>query len=427
MTKVIIIGAGFGGLRAARSLAGQGLDVLLLDRQNYHLFQPLLYQVATAGLEQESIAFPIRAIVRRWRNVRFRRTEVLHIDLAARLVSTQHGDFPYDYLVLAGGSETNFFGLESVERHAYDLKQLRDAVVLRNHILGLFEQAVLEQDAALRQALLTFVVVGGGPTGVEFAGAMVELTRLLLRSDFQELREQPVRIVLAEAADNLLLAMPAELQTYTRQRLEKMGVEVRTGSAVVAATEREVHFKDGNVIPAATLFWAAGVRPSGLAAGLDLPKARGGRIVVQPDLSLAEYPEVFVVGDLAYLEQDGKPLPMMAPVAMQMGAYAGRRIAQRARGQASPTVAPFQYTEKGVMATIGRSSAVARIFGINLTGFVAWVAWLALHLLYLVGFRNRLVVLLNWAYDYFLFERQVRLITHERPDPPDARDSAAIS
>ncbi len=421
MAKVIIIGAGFGGLRAARALAGRDIDVLLLDRQNYHLFQPLLYQVATAGLEQESIAFPIRAITRKWRNVRFRRTEVLRIDLAARQVITQDGDFTYDYLVLAGGSETNFFGMEEVERHAYDLKRLRDAVVLRNHILNLFEKAVLEQDPERRQALLTFVVVGGGPTGVEFSGAMVELTRLLLRSDFQELRDQRVRIILAEAADNLLLAMPAPLQSYTRQRLEKMGVEVRTGAAVVSATESEVHLKDGTVIPAATLFWAAGVRPVGLAAGLDLPKARGGRIVVQPDLSVAEHPEVFVVGDLAYLEQDGKPLPMMAPVAMQMGAYAGRVIAQRAAGT-TQTTAPFHYTEKGTMATIGRNSAVARIFGINLTGFVAWAAWLGLHLLYLVGFRNRLVVLLNWAYDYFLFERQVRLITHEESDLPAATE-----
>jgi NADH:ubiquinone reductase (H+-translocating) len=411
MKRVIVVGAGFGGLHAARVLAGQGLEVVLLNRHNYHLFQPLLYQVATAGLEQEAIAFPIRALIRRWTGVRFRQTEVKQIDLAARQVITADGDLSYDYLVLAAGGETNFFGLDQVQRHAYDLKQLRDAVTLRNHILTMFERAAHEPDAAKRQALLTFVIVGGGPTGVEFAGALAELARLLQRHDFRELRDQPVRILLAEAADNLLLAMPTPLQSYTRQRLERMGVEILTGVAVTGATPGEVQLKDGSTIAAHTLFWSAGVRPAALAAALDVPKGRGGRIRVQPDLSLADHPEVFVVGDLAYLEQDGKPLPMMAPVAMQMGRYAGDAIVRRELGR---PVAPFRYFDKGSMATIGRSTAVARVFAINLTGFLAWVAWLGLHLLYLVGFRNRLVVLLNWAYDYFLFERQVRLITHEQ-------------
>jgi NADH dehydrogenase len=387
------------------------MDVLLLNRQNYHLFQPLLYQVATAGLEQEAIAFPIRAIIRSWQGVRFRQCEVQRIDLAARQVITTDDVLDYDYLVLATGSETNFFGLEQVERHAFDLKQLRDAVSLRNRILTLFEQAAHEPSAQKRQSMLTFVIVGGGPTGVEFAGALAELTRLLKRDDFRELREQPVRILLVEAADQLLSAMPASLQTYTKRRLERMGVEVVTGATVSGVTEEEVQLKDGRTIAARTLFWSAGVRPSALAATVETPKTRGGRIIVQSDLSLADHPEVFVVGDLAYWEQDGKPLPMMAPVAMQMGEYAGAAIVRRQRGEVST---PFHYFDKGKMATIGRSAAVASIFGINLTGFLAWVAWLGLHLLYLVGFRNRLVVLLNWAYDYFLFERQIRLITHEQ-------------
>jgi NADH dehydrogenase len=411
MKRVIIIGVGFGGLHAARALAGQGLDVLLLDRQNYHLFQPLLYQVATAGLEQEAIAFPIRAIIRRWQGVRFQRTEVTSIDLAQRQVLTTDGELAYDYLVLAAGSETNFFGLERVQQEAYDLKRLHDATALRNHILTMFERAAQALDPAARQALLTFVIVGGGPTGVEFAGALAELSRLLLRRDFPELREAEVRIILAEAADRLLLAMPADLQDYARQRLEKMGVEVLTGAAVTDASPGEVRLKDGRILAAHTLFWSAGVRPAGLAAALDVPKGRGGRIVVQPDLSLAEHPEVFVVGDLAYLEQDGKPLPMMAPVAMQMGRCAGEAIVQRAQGKRP---APFRYVDKGSMATIGRNKAVASVFGLHLSGFVAWVAWLALHLYYLIGFRNRLVVMLNWAYDYFLFERQIRLITDEK-------------
>ncbi|RIK37250.1 MAG: FAD-dependent oxidoreductase [Chloroflexi bacterium] len=417
MKRAIIIGVGFGGINAARALAGQGLDVLLLDRNNYHLFQPLLYQVATAGLEQEAIAFPVRALIRGWEGVRFQRTEVTGIDLAQRRVQTASGAHEYDYLIVAAGSETNYFGLDRVQQAAYDLKRLNDAAALRNHVLTLFERAAHERDVEKRQALLTFVVVGGGPTGVEFAGALAELSRLLLRNDFPELDGAQVRIILAEAADSLLLAMPKRLQEYARRRLERMGVEVLTGAVVTDATEGQVQLKDGRTIAAHTLLWSAGVRPAGLAAALDVPKARGGRIIVQPDLSLAEHPEVFVIGDLAYLEQDGKPLPMMAPVAIQMGQYAGQAIVRRERGEA---VAPFRYFDKGSMATIGRSAAVANAFGVKLSGFPAWVAWLALHLYYLIGFRNRLVVLLNWAYDYFLFERQIRLITHERKEsaPP---------
>jgi NADH dehydrogenase len=412
MKRIIIIGVGFGGLRAAQALRGQGFDVLLLDRQNYHLFQPLLYQVATAGLEQEAIAYPIRAIIRRWRGVRFRQTEVTKIDFTQRQVITRAGALSYDYLVIAAGSATNFFGMDSVRQHSYDLKQLNDAVALRNHILTMFERAAQESDADKRKALLTFVIVGGGPTGVEFAGALSELVRHVLRLDYPELRVAEVRIILAEAAPSLLLAMPEPLQRYTQRRLQNMGVEVMLNTSVTGAAEGIVQLKDGATIAAHTLFWSAGVRVAPLADTFDanVPRARGGRIVVQPELNLAAQPEVFVIGDLAYLEQDGKPLPLMAPVAMQQGTYVGQLIARRERGQ---PIKPFRYVDKGAMATIGRGAAVAQTFGLKLSGFIAWVAWLGLHLLYLIGFRNRLVVLLNWAYDYFLFERQIRLITQE--------------
>ena len=421
MKQVVIIGVGFGGLNAAHALAGQGMDVLVLDRQNYHLFQPLLYQVATAGLEGEAIAFPVRAIIRDWPGVRFQRSEVTGIDLAARRVQTANGAHEYDYLVIAAGSETNYFGLDGVERNAYDLKRLNDAVALRSRILSMFERAVQEPNAEKRQALLSFVVVGGGPTGVEFAGALAELVRLLQRNDFPELRDSTVRIVLVEAAENLLLAMPTRLQQYAQRRLERMGVEIMTGAVVTDATPGLIQLKDGRTIAAHTLLWSAGVRPAGLAAGIDAAKARGGRIIVQPDLSLADHPEVFVVGDLAFLEQDSKPLPMMAPVAIQMGIHAGKTIVRREQGRPA---AGFRYFDKGAMATIGRNAAVANTFGFKLSGFVAWIAWLGLHLYYLIGLRNRLVVLLNWAYDYFLYERQIRLITHEPPLSEDQSQPA---
>jgi NADH dehydrogenase len=344
--------------------------------------------------------------------VRFRQTEVTKIDFTQRQVITRAGALSYDYLVIAAGSATNFFGMDSVRQHSYDLKQLNDAVALRNHILTMFERAAQESDADKRKALLTFVIVGGGPTGVEFAGALSELVRHVLRLDYPELRVAEVRIILAEAAPSLLLAMPEPLQRYTQRRLQNMGVEVMLNTSVTGAAEGIVQLKDGATIAAHTLFWSAGVRVAPLADTFDanVPRARGGRIVVQPELNLAAQPEVFVIGDLAYLEQDGKPLPLMAPVAMQQGTYVGQLIARRERGQ---PIKPFRYVDKGAMATIGRGAAVAQTFGLKLSGFIAWVAWLGLHLLYLIGFRNRLVVLLNWAYDYFLFERQIRLITQE--------------
>ena len=410
MKRVVIVGMGFGGIRAARELSGHGFEIVLVDRNNYHLFQPLLYQVATAGLEQESIAYPLRAMSRHWQGARFHLAEVSSIDFAGRQVVTNHGPLSYDYLVVGAGSVTNFFGQETVERHSFDLKKLLDAERLRNHILTAFERAVIEPDPARRRALMTFVIVGGGPTGVEFAGALIELVRYVLAKDYPELSVQAARVVLVEAFDRLLSAMPEELQTYTLGKLRSMGVEVLLNARVVDAGPERVSLHDGAVIPAHTLFWSAGVKATPLAGALGVTLAPGGRVPVEPDLSLPAHPEVFVIGDMAWLEQDGTPLPMVAPVAMQMGIHAGRAVISREKGQPVP---PFRYSDKGSMATIGKSSAVAMTHGLKLKGYPAWIAWLLLHLYYLIGFRNRVVVMLNWIWYYWFHERQVRLITDQ--------------
>jgi NADH dehydrogenase len=406
---------GFGGIRAARELAGKGLEVLMLDRNNYHLFQPLLYQVATAALEQESIAYPIRAMARRWPDARFRLSEVCGVDFDGKRVMTSEGPIGYDYLIVSAGSATNFFGMESIERHAYDLKRLEHAETLRNQILSLFERAVKEHDPEKRRAMLTFVIVGGGPTGVEFSGSLVELVRYVLAKDYPELSITECRVMLVEASDRVLASQPENLRKYAVDRLRLMGVEVLLNTAVRDAAPEHVIFGDGTVVPTHTLFWSAGVKAAPLAGALDLPKAGGGRIKVKPDLTVDGRPEVYIVGDMAWCEQDGVVLPMVAPVAMQMGSYAGKAILAR---QVDREMPPFRYRDKGSMATIGRSSAVASAFGLTLTGYLAWVAWLVLHLMYLVGFRNRILVIMNWAWYYLFHERQVRLITMQEAGPP---------
>lgn len=417
MKRVVIVGMGFGGIRAAHGLRGKGLDVLVLDRQNFHLFQPLLYQVATAMLGQESIAHSIRSIIRHYRGVRFEMAEVQRIDLAQRQVITATaGTIDYDYLVVAAGSVTNFFGNAEVQQHAFDLKQLQDAVALRNHVLSVFERAVKETDPARREALMTFVIVGGGPTGVEFAGSLSELIHHVLTRDYPELPMHKSRIIMLEAADCIMGPFPKKLQGYARRRLERMGVKVHLKTPVSGATADRVLLKNGSEIPCHTLFWAAGVEAAPIAATLITPKAKGGRIIVEPDLSLKEHPEVFIIGDMAYLEQDGKALPMLAPVAMQGGEHVAKAIEQREQGAASQ---PFRYWDKGSMAVIGRSSAIASVGPIKLMGFPAWLAWLGLHLFYLIGFRNRVLTAIDWAFDYLFFDRQVRLITREGSEPAD--------
>ncbi len=406
--KVVVIGMGFGGLRAVQHLEGHGMDILALDRRNFHLFQPLLYQVATAMLEQEAIASSLRALTHKWKDTRFEMSEVQSVDLDKKVIHTPSREIPYDYLVVAAGSVTNFFNNEAIQKNAFDLKQLDDAVKLRNHILSVYEDAVKEADAAKRAALMTFVIVGGGPTGVEFAGALAELTQTILNKDYPELDVKRSRIILVEAHECVLAMFPRRLQQYGERRLKRMGVQIRFNSYVTDATPEIVTLKDGTQIPARTLFWAAGVRTAPLADAIPAPKAKAGRIIVQPDLTIKDHPEVFVIGDMAYLEQNGDALPMVAPVAMQGGVYAAETILKREKGE---MVKPFHFFDKGSMAVIGRGSAVASAFGISLQGFFAWLAWLGLHLFYLVGFRNRLFTLVNWVYEFLFYDRQVRLIT----------------
>lgn len=407
--RVVIVGAGFGGLAAARELADADVDVLMINRTNYHGFWPLLYQVATAGLEPESIAYPVRAILRRYRNADFLLAEVNGVDFEKRAVLTDVGPVMYDYLVLAAGSTTNFFGNERFERYTLGMKDLDEAQRLRNHILTCFEHAVAETDPARRAALLTFVVVGGGPTGVELAGAFIELIRHVMRKDYPMLDVCQAHVVLVEATDRVLATFPESLQRAALDRLQRMGVDVRLSAPVADTRPGVLVFKDGTELEAETIVWAAGVRASPLAEALGVALGRGARVKVEPTLTLPGHPEVFVIGDMAYLEgyRPGVPYPMVAPVAIQMGEQAARNIIARTRRN---PMKPFRYFDKGQMATIGRSAAVLDAFGIQLTGWPAWVGWLFVHLMELVGFRNRALVLLNWAYSYFTYDRGVRLI-----------------
>ncbi len=407
---VVIVGAGFGGLRAARALAKAPVEVILLDRHNYHLFQPLLYQVATAGLEPEQIAKPVRAILRGQRNFEFRMVEVAGVELDAKRVTTDDGPVAYDYLILAVGGETNYFGLDGIRRHGFGLKDVVEAVAIRNHVLRCFERAMLEPEGERRRALLTFVIVGGGPTGVEMAGALSELIRLVLVKDYPRLNIKDVRVLLLEATDRLLAAMPERLREAAAETLWRKHVEVRFGAAVADYDGARVCFKGGEVIPARTLIWAAGAQAASLTGRMGLPTGRQGRVAVTSTLQPPGHPEVYVIGDAAYLEAEGQPLPMMAPVAIQMAETAAGNVARQLRGEAPVA---FRYKDPGSLATIGRNAAVAYIGGVAFKGFIAWAVWLIVHIIQLIGFRNKLFVLLNWAWDYFFYERAARLITKE--------------
>lgn len=405
---VVIVGGGFGGLRAARALRRAPVDVILVDRHNYHLFQPLLYQVATAGLEPEQIARPVRAILRRQSNFEFRMTEVTGLEAAAKRLVTADGPIAYDYLILAMGGETNYFGLDSVQRNGYGLKDIPEAIRIRNHVLRAFERAMLESDPEGRRAELTFVVVGGGPTGVEMAGALSELIRLVLVKDYPHLNIKDVRVLLLEATDRLLGPMPPKLREAAAETLWRKHVEVRFGASVEDYDGAQVRLKSGEVIPARTLIWAAGVKAASSLGRLGLPTNRQGRVPVTDTLEVPDHPEIAVIGDAAFREDRGQPLPMMAPVAIQMAETAAGNIRRRLAGQQALA---FRYRDPGSLATIGRNAAVAYIHGISFTGFPAWVVWLVVHIIQLIGFRNKLFVLLNWAWDYFFYERAARLIT----------------
>ena len=405
--RVAIVGAGFGGLWAARNLAPHPVEVSLIDRHNYHCFLPLLYQVAAAELEPEEIAYPIRSILRSRPNVRFVLAGVKRVDLTQRILETDGPAIPYDFLILATGSVSHYFGLPGAVDYAFPLKTLEQGVVLRARILCCFERAAIEPDPERRRRLLTFAIVGGGPTGVEFAGALAELIRGPLVKDFPSVDLAEVRVVLVEAEDGLLAGLPDRLRAYAFARLSRMGVEVRLQARVSQITQDAVHLKDGATIPAETVVWTAGVRGDSLAEAWGLPMARGGRVAVQPTLQLTDHPEVYVIGDLAHVEEAGRPLPMLAPVAMQQGEAAARNIGRQIAGQAPW---PFRYRDQGTMAVIGRNAGAVHWRGRAFTGFLAWILWLGVHLFKLIGFRNRLLVLINWAWNYLFYEHAVRLI-----------------
>jgi NADH dehydrogenase len=409
---VVIVGAGFGGLRAARALARAPVRVSLVDQRNYHLFQPLLYQVATSMLPPESIATPVRAIFRRQRNFAFRLAKVTGVDFARRELTTDTGPIGYDRLILAVGGRTNFFGLDSVEHNGFGMKTLDEAVLLRNQILRSFERAHDETDPDRRRAHLTFVVVGGGPTGVESAGALSELVRLVLERDFPTLHLEDVRVILLEAGRALLAPLPEKLRDATARRLWQKHVEVRFGAQVVEYDGARVLLKGGEVIPARTLIWAAGARAAELADALGLAQGSQGRVRIRETLQVVGHDDVFALGDVALLENGGAPLPMMAPVAIQQGALAARNALHSLRGE---PLEAFVYRDPGTLATIGRNAAVASLGRFAFTGFVAWLLWLAVHLAQLIGFRNKLMVLLEWAWEYFTYERAIRLISAESP------------
>jgi NADH dehydrogenase len=406
--RVVIIGAGFGGLEAARGLASAPVDVLLIDRNNYHGFWPLLYQVATAGLEPQEIVQPVRALTRRLRNVQFRLATVKAVDRERRLVLTDQDAVPYDDLVIAAGSTTNFFGLDQIRRQGFELKDVPDALAIRNQIIRCFERAVAKPDADHRQQLLTFVVVGGGPTGVEMAGAISELIQHVLRKDYPTLDMRAVRVVLLEAADRILLAFPPRLSAKAQRALARIGVDVQLGKSVIGFEQHMLQLKDGTTLPTETVIWAAGIQANPLGKTLDVPLQRAGRIGITPELHLPNDSTVWVIGDMAYLEDtSGRPLGQLATVAMQQGRCVAQNIQRKHAGQ---PLQPYHYVDKGSMATIGRRAAIAHIWRLSFSGPIAWYLWLGVHLWYIIGFRNRLQVFANWAYNYLTYDRSARAV-----------------
>ena len=408
---VVIIGAGFGGLDVAKKLSKAPVQITLIDKNNYHLFQPLLYQVAIAGLVPSQIAYPLRSIFRRQANLNFQMGEVTQVDFKAKFVKLNGSIIAYDILVLAIGGQTNFFGIESLEQNSHQMKDIRSAIKTRNHLLKMFEQASYEVDAEKRRALLTFVIVGGGPTGVETAGALAELINLVMTKDYPKLDLGEVRVILLEADGHLMGSYPDGLRKSTFDLLHGKNVEILLNTTVADYNGREITLGDGNHIEAQTVIWNAGVRAAELADTIEVEKGNRNRIIVEPTLQLPNYPDVFVIGDAAYLEDEtGQPLPLLATVAQQQARHVANNIHHLAHNNA---LRPFKYKDPGLLATVGRNAAVARIWGVSFSGLLAWLIWVALHIYRLIGFRNRLVVMLNWAWDYFFYDSQVRLITKE--------------
>src|SRR6185503_19454913 len=423
LPRVVILGGGFGGLHAARALAGARAQVTLIDRHNYHLFQPLLYQVATASLSPGDVASPIRWILRRQQNIEVLLGDAREIDPVGRRVLVGPGSaepdgyegaaIEYDYLVVATGAAHAYFGHPEWAARAPGLKTLDDALEIRRRILLAFEAAERETDAAAQARLLTFVIIGGGPTGVELAGALAEIARRTLREDFRSIKTESARIVLLEGGPHLLGTFPPTLRQAALDSLIRLGVEVRTSAIVTGVTPAEVCVGEER-IGAETVLWAAGVAASPLVKSLGVPLDRVGRVTAEPTLTVPGHPHMFVVGDVCALQQDGKPLPGVAQVGMQEGAHAARNIVHAIKGE---PLTPFRYRDYGTMAVIGRGSAVADIGPVETSGFLAWVFWLFLHIFWLIGFRNRFAVLSEWAWSYVTLQRRVRLITGEKLPP----------
>jgi NADH:ubiquinone reductase (H+-translocating) len=405
--RIVIIGCGFGGLEAARALCDAPVDITLVDKTNHHLFQPLLYQVATAGLSAPDIAAPLRHILRGQRNVEVRLGEVVGIDVDARRLRLAEGTaLAYDTLLVASGATHAYFGHDDWAAHAPGLKTLDDALAIRRRVLVAFERAEAAVDADERAAWLSFAVVGGGPTGVELAGTLAEIARHTLRNEFRHIDPALARVRLLEAGPRVLAAFPESLSAKARAQLEKLGVEVVTGTPV-EAIDAAGYRLGGQSVPARTVLWAAGVAASPLGLLLPAPRDRAGRVQVEPDLSVPGHPEIFVAGDLASVQQDGRPVPGVAPAAKQMGAHVARAIRARLRGQAVPA---FRYRDFGNLATIGRMAAVVHYGRLRLSGVLAWWFWLWVHILFLIGFRNRLLVLINWAWAYWSYQRHARIV-----------------
>lgn len=407
---VVIIGGGFGGLYTARHLARHNVDITIVDRQNYHLFQPLLYQVATAALSAGDIAAPIRAVLKRFRNVRVLMAEITDIDLAGRRVITdQGGDYHYDFLVVAAGAVSSYFGHDEWEKHAPSLKTIEDALEIRRRIFCAYETAErMPADSQERDAYMTFVVIGGGPTGVEMAGSIAEIATQTLKSDFRSIDTTKTRVLLLQSGDRILPDYPSDLSDYGRQSLERIGVEVRTHSRVTDINEDGVYIGE-QFIPCKTVVWGAGVAPSPLGRKMGVETDRAGRVMVNANCSVPGHENVFVIGDLAHFNHRlREPLPGIATVAIQQGVFAARNITHLLAGEPQEE---FVYDDRGKLATIGRNSAVGVAKGMKVKGFIAWALWLLIHIYFLIGFENRIFVLINWAYSYLSYNRSARLIT----------------
>jgi NADH dehydrogenase len=405
--RVVIVGAGFGGLWAAKVFAGMPVDVWVVDKNNYHSFLPLLYQVAAAELEPEDIIYPVRSILHKHPNLHFLMGEVTEIDADHHLVRMRDQNHPYDYLILSVGSKAHFYGVTGAAEHAFPLKTLEDAVLLRNHILCRFEGATVESNPKIRQQMLTFTIVGGGPTGVEFTGALAELVRKPLARDYPNLDISQVHILLLEATNRLLTGLPERLHTYALKRFRRMGIDVQLNATVSQITSQSVILKDGRVFPTETVAWTAGVGGVSLPQNWDFPTRPNGQVDVLPTLQVPNHPNIYIIGDLAHVEQDGHPLLLIATVATQEGEWAARNVLRQITGTEPQ---PFRYRDPGMMVTTGRNAAVVQLRGLAFTGFPAWVIWVGVHLYRLIGFRNRLLVFINWAWDYIFFDRVVRLI-----------------